>query len=180
MIDSNHSHSDAPQVVAGQRGDYAAYPRSETHFWSMFAMVAVEGDGYGGLEAVNPGNGATLYVGAKPGTDFNQPFDIYGQLRRLVDAMERARFLGPRDGEPDSDQDQQVASDRHEQATWRANNAMLDRADGEPGEQNYDGPEDANRAAVEQAQRQALQDDEPEDDEQDDSCHCGHPECGAC
>jgi hypothetical protein len=73
------------------------YPQADTHTWGAFAFLAIESDGYGDLEAVDPYSGRELHTYAwHEGNRFDGAphFDVYKALRQLIDAMEQVKFLG--------------------------------------------------------------------------------------
>lgn len=86
--------------TAGREED-PHYPAYSVHQWGAFAYLAIESGGYGDLDAVNPYNGDRLNVPVfhKDGKwyDIDPSVDIYTGLHRLVDAMEKTEFLGPKD-----------------------------------------------------------------------------------
>jgi len=87
--------------VAPAPAGYVGYPTRGTHVWGAFAQLAIEAGGYGDLEAIQPHSGQRLnlvgawHVGGDPSKDTDP--SPYAALRRLVDAMEAAQFLGPAD-----------------------------------------------------------------------------------
>lgn len=64
------------------------WPHVESHLWGMFPILAIENGGYNDLEAQDPYTGRTIHLRAYDGEE-----NIYGALRRLIDAMEAANFL---------------------------------------------------------------------------------------
>jgi hypothetical protein len=65
------------------------YPDAGSYQWGEFACLAIEFGGYGDLSAVDPYDGRRLNTRAfNPGGG-----SVYDALRRLVDEMQRTRFL---------------------------------------------------------------------------------------
>lgn len=87
----NPDQATGDNTKVSHRSGYRTYPRSDTHTWGMFAMLAIEGGGYADLEAVDPTTGRTLWVGRALDNDEE---NIYQALRKLIDEMERVDFLG--------------------------------------------------------------------------------------
>lgn len=83
----------APQITPGPAG-YTHNPAR--HTWTDLPVLAVEGDGDGTITAVLPQTGERLNVSTSAATEDapGEELSPYDQLRRLIDAMEAAEFLG--------------------------------------------------------------------------------------
>lgn len=78
--------------------DSELYPRTDRYQFGCWPVIVIETGGYCDLEAIDPATGEKLWSRVWEGEDTN----VYTALRRLVDAMEAARFLdSPEDPGPD-------------------------------------------------------------------------------
>lgn len=72
------------------------YPQSGTHTWGAFAGLAIEMDGYGGVEVIAPWSGRVLYV---PDVFYRGESEEGGPelpelLRRVAAGIEAAGWTG--------------------------------------------------------------------------------------
>lgn len=83
--------NDGPRETTPRQGPH--YPKSETHTWGAFAGLALELDGYNGVEVIAPWTGKVLYV---PNVFRNAdvPEDWATLLRRVADGIETAGWSG--------------------------------------------------------------------------------------
>lgn len=66
------------------------------HLWLDLPVLAIEGDGDGQITAVLPETGERLTVATSAATEDapGEELSVYDQLRRLIDAAERAELFG--------------------------------------------------------------------------------------
>lgn len=69
--------------------DAPHYPKVETHLWGAWPLLALEIDGYRGVDVRDPYTGRSIYAHDV----FEDGRSIYDTLRLVIDAMEAADFL---------------------------------------------------------------------------------------
>lgn len=80
------------RVTRGELSKDQCYPVRTYYTWGEFAWLALEMGGYRDATAIDPYSGRRFWVPDVFGMDEHDP---YSALRRVIDAMERERFLGP-------------------------------------------------------------------------------------
>lgn len=80
-----------PRELPSREGPH--YPQSPIHTWGAFAGLALELDGYSGVEVIAPWSGKMLYVPDAFRSD-GEPEDWATILRRVADGIEAAGWTG--------------------------------------------------------------------------------------